>query len=63
MTKQKKRELAKDLLIDALSVAYYKLEDSEYSHMSEEEIEEICGYMRQYGEAMAKRINRKYYTQ
>lgn len=45
MTKQKKRELAKDLLIDALSVAYYKLEDSEYSHMSEEEIEEICGYI------------------
>lgn len=63
MTKTEKRELAKDLLIDALSIAYYKLENSEYSHISEEEQEEICKYMWQYGEAMAKRIDRKYYTQ
>lgn len=63
MTKTEKREIAKDLLIDALSIAYYKLENSEYNHITEEEKEEICKYMWQYGEAMAKRIDRKYYTQ
>lgn len=63
MTKTEKKEIAKDLLIEALSIAYYKLENSEYSHITQEEQEEICKYMHQYGEAMAKRINRKYYTQ
>jgi flagellar motor switch protein FliG len=63
MTKTEKREIAKELLMEALSLAYYKLENDIYNHISQEEQEEICEYMRQYGEAMAKRINKKYYTQ
>lgn len=63
LTKTEKRELAKELLMDSLAVAYYKLEnESEYGHISEEDQEEICNYMRQYGESMAKRIGRNYYT-
>ena len=65
MTKSEKRELAKDLLMESLSVAYYKLVDDEYEygHLTKEESDDICNYMRQYGESMAKRIGRKYYTQ
>lgn len=63
MKKTEKKELAKDLLIDALSVAYYRLENSEYSHISAEDQEEIIRYMNQYGESMAKRIGRRYFTQ
>ena len=63
MKKIEKKELAKNLLIDALSIAYYRLENSEYSHISAEDQEEIIRYMNQYGEAMAKRIGRRYFTQ
>ena len=63
LTKTEKRELAKELLMESLAVAYYKLEnDFDYGHISEEEQDEICKYMRQYGESMAKRIGRNYYT-
>ena len=63
MNKVEKKELAKDLLMESLSVAYYRLENSEYNYLSQEEQEEICEYISKYGNAMAKRINRKYYTQ
>lgn len=60
MTKKEQKEFAKELLIEALSVAYYRLEN--YNNITEDEAIEICKYMQQYGEAMAKRINREYYT-
>lgn len=63
MTKKEKREFAKDILIKALSVAYYTLEISDYDNISEEDKDEICKYINQYGDAMAKRIGKKYFTQ
>lgn len=59
MTKTKMRDFAKDKLMEAIAVAYYKLEDENFT---EEEIEQICKYINQYGEAMGKAINRRYYT-
>ena len=53
------RELAKDKLIEAIAVAYYKLEDEDFS---EEEEKQITAYINQYGETMAKAIGKKYYT-
>ena len=53
------RELAKDKLMEAIAVAYYKLEDE---NLTDEEIEQISKYINQYGEAMGKAIQRNYYT-
>ena len=62
MTRTDKREQAKELLIDALAVAYYKLEDVEYNYLTEEDKDEIRSYINQYGKAMATRIGKEYYT-
>jgi hypothetical protein len=59
MTKTEMRSVAKDVLIDTLAVAYYKLENMDFS---QEEQEEISSYINQYGESMAKAIGRKYFT-
>lgn len=59
MTKTEMREFAKDKLMEAIATAYYKLEDEKFS---DEEAEQISGYINQYGEAMAKAISKKYYT-
>lgn len=59
MTKTGMREFAKDKLMEAIAVAYYKLEDENFS---DEEVEQICKYINQYGESMTKVINRRYYT-
>lgn len=59
MSKKEMRELAKDKLIEAIAVAYYKLEDEDFS---EEEEKQITAYINQYGETMAKSIGKKYYT-
>lgn len=59
MTKTEMREFAKDKLLEAIAVAYYKLEDE---NLSGEEVEQISQYINQYGESMAKAINRNYYT-
>lgn len=59
MTKTEMREFAKDKLLEAIAVAYYKLEDENFS---DEEVEQISQYINQYGESMAKAINRNYYT-
>lgn len=59
MTKKEKREFAKDMLIESIAVAYYKLQDEKFT---EEEAEEITQYINQYGEAMAKAIKKNYYT-
>lgn len=59
MTKKDMRELAKEKLMEAIAVAYYKLEDE---NLSDEENEQICKYINQYGEAMSKAIGKSYYT-
>ena len=59
MTKTEMREFAKDKLMEAISTAYYKLENE---NLSDDESEQICKYINQYGESMGKAINRKYYT-
>ena len=59
MKKKEMREFAKDKLMEAIAVAYYKLEDEDFS---DEEEEQIVQYINQYGETMAKSINRQYYT-
>lgn len=59
MTKTEMREFAKDKLMEAISMTYYKLENE---NLSDDESEQICKYINQYGESMGKTINRKYYT-
>ena len=59
MSKKEMREFAKDKLMEAIAVAYYKLEDENFS---EKEEEQISTYINQYGEAMGKAIRRNYYT-
>ena len=59
MTKTEMREFAKDKLMEAISVAYYKMEDENFT---QEEVEQITQYINQYGEAMGKAINKRYYT-
>ena len=59
MSKTEMRKFAKDKLMEAIAVAYYKLEDENFT---EEETEQIIQYINQYGETMAKAINKTYYT-
>ena len=59
MTKTEMREFAKEKLMESIAVAYYKLEDENFS---DEEVEQITRYINQYGEAMAKAIGKRYYT-
>lgn len=59
MSKKEMREFAKDKLMEAIAVAYYKLEDE---NLSDEQEKQITAYISQYGETMAKAIGRKYYT-
>lgn len=51
--------LCRQLLMEAISMAYYKLENE---NLSDDESKQICKYINQYGESMGKTINRKYYT-
>ena len=59
MSKTEMRELAKDMLMKSIAVAYYKLEDE---NLTDEEREQISTYINQYGESMGKAIHRNYYT-
>lgn len=59
MTKTEMREFAKDKLMEAISMTYYKLENE---NLSDDESKQICKYINQYGESMGKTINMKYYT-
>lgn len=59
MTKKEMRQTAKEILMESIATAYYKLENENFSKTEEQE---ICKYINQYGEAMAKSINREYYT-
>lgn len=51
MSKTEMRELAKEKLMEAIAVAYYKLEDE---NLTDEEREQVSAYINQYGEAMGK---------
>ena len=59
MTKTEMREIAKDKLMQTIAVAYYKLENENFS---DEESKQIAKYMSQYGKAMGKAIGKKFYT-
>lgn len=59
MTKTEMREFAKDKLMESIAVAYYKLEDENFS---DEEANQICKNIDQYGESMAKAIGKRNYT-
>lgn len=65
-SKRDLRDMAKDRLRDALSVAYYEFVDggnTDYNELSEEDKEAVLYYIDQYEEAMCKAIRKKYYTQ
>ena len=58
------RDMAKERLRDALSVAYYEFVDGEntdYNELSEEDKEAVLCFIDQYGTAMCKAIGREYY--
>ncbi len=64
--KRELRDMAKERLRDALSVAYYEFVDggnTDYNELSEEDKEAVLYYIDQYGESMCKAIGKKYYTQ
>ena len=57
------KKVAKELLINKLSIVYYSLENSEYDQYSDDEKLEILQYINQYGKSMAKAIGEKYFIQ
>lgn len=59
MTKTQMRQFAKSKLMEAIAVAYYKLEDEDFT---DNEVEQISQYINQYGTAMGKAIGKHYYT-
>ena len=60
MKKSEQKQIAKDILIETIACAYYKLE--EHDEIPEEEKDEIVEYINKYGQAMAARIGEAYYT-
>lgn len=59
MTKTEMKQAAKDMLMSAISAAYYKMEEEDYT---EEQQEEINKYIWKYGTAMGKAIGETFYT-
>lgn len=59
MKAKEARAKAKEILVSALSTAYYKLENED---LTIDEIEAITFYINKYGNTMAKSINETYYT-
>ena len=60
--KSKLNLIAKNIVMDALASAYYKLEDSEYDDLSEDEKDAVIERIHKLGKSMAKRIGEEYYT-
>lgn len=60
MKKTEAKEIAKDLMLEAIGIAYYKVADS--NEYTDEETELIIAEMNKFGERMAKAINGKYIT-
>lgn len=59
LSNKEMREIAKDVLMESIAVAYYKINDRDFS---EEESEQITRYIDQYGKAMENAIGERYYT-
>lgn len=62
ITATQKKEIAKDIVMRALSMAYYSLENREYEILSEADKNDVKKYINMYGIAMGKSIREKYYT-
>lgn len=60
MTRSEQKQIAKDILLDAIACAYYQLEDRD--DLSEDEKDDVINYIHKYGKAMANRIGETYYT-
>ena len=61
MKKTEAKEIAKDTLMSAISVAYYRICDN--NDYTEDEQNLIIDYINKYGETMAKSIKERYFTQ
>ena len=59
MNKSEAKEIAKEMLRDAVADAYNALENCSYSKEDEEQIFE---YIKKYGITMCKSINKEYIT-
>ena len=64
MTKGRAREMAKERLLEAISIAYYGFEDNdEFNSLSEEDQQVVLNEIGYLGKRMAKSIGGEYYTQ
>lgn len=61
MKKTDAKEIARDIIQDALAVAYYRIDIDEDKY-SEEERDLISEYLAKEGERMLKLVNREYIT-
>lgn len=59
MKKSDAKEIARDILQDAIGEAYYKIDEEKYS---EEEQDLISEYLEKEAERLMKLINREYIT-
>ena len=59
MTKTEAKEKAKDILQEAIGVAYYKLENERYTP---EDKQMIIDYINKYGTAACKAFGKRYMT-
>ena len=59
MKKSEMKAIAKDILLEALACAHYKLEDRD--DVPEEKRDEVIEYINKYGQLMAARIGETYY--
>lgn len=58
MKKSEMWEKAKQILLESIAVAYYKLENE--SSITDEEVEQITQYINQYGTAACKAFGKEY---
>lgn len=59
MTKTEAKDKAKDILEEAIAIAYYKLEDE---GLDEEECELVLQYINKFGKSACKAFGREYFT-
>ena len=62
MTKTELKKVAKDVLMESVATAYYKVTDGDYYELTEDEEEIVLDLIHKYGTAMAKAIGEKFYT-
>ncbi len=69
MTKAEQKQVAKNILLSQLAIAYYQTDNLELymdrdvkaSDLTEENFNAIYEYIKEYGEKMAKAIGYKFY--